>query len=259
MTDDIRALTARLAADPDSLVFLQLGEALRRRGQLQVALTVAEGGASRYPHLADAHDLVARIRVDRGEGDLAFDSWTEALQHDPQHPGALRGLAYLAFRAGDLARAERHLTAVLAVAPDDPALRAALERVRSQHSVPEAPQPAGPPLGGGPDAHGAVLADTQGRRLAGSLRDPGGADVSDAVAAELALVAREADRAARLLELGEWRSLGVECEDGHIHLLPVSADTLLVAAAGPEVAPGRLALVAERAALAARRWLERLG
>ena len=37
MTDDIRALTARLAEEPTSLVFLELGEALRRRGQLDAA------------------------------------------------------------------------------------------------------------------------------------------------------------------------------------------------------------------------------
>ena len=37
MSDDIRALTAQLAADPASLVFLPLGEALRRRGQLDSA------------------------------------------------------------------------------------------------------------------------------------------------------------------------------------------------------------------------------
>ena len=37
MTDDIRALTARLADEPSSLAFLELGEALRRRGQLEAA------------------------------------------------------------------------------------------------------------------------------------------------------------------------------------------------------------------------------
>ena len=44
MTDDIRALTARLADEPASLAFLELAEALRRRGQLDAA---AQGGAGR--------------------------------------------------------------------------------------------------------------------------------------------------------------------------------------------------------------------
>ena len=64
--DDIHALTAQLARDPSSLVFLPLAEALRRRGQIESALTVAEQGAARYPEMAGAHDLLARIRSDRG-------------------------------------------------------------------------------------------------------------------------------------------------------------------------------------------------
>ena len=257
MTDDIRALTARLAAEPDSLVFLPLGEALRQRRQLDAALVVAEGGVRRYPTLADAHDLLARIRSDRGEGDLAFDAWTEALRHAPCHIGALRGLAYLAFRTGDLTRAARHLTAAQAVAPDDPAIRSALERVRAglREAAP-APAPESIPFSG--ESGGTLLVDGQGRRLAGLLLAGRGADVSDAVAAELAGVAREADRTARLLDLGEWRALAIECEDGNLHLLAPTAETLLLASGDTGTPSGRLALVAERAAVAARRWLERL-
>ena len=44
MSDDIRGMTAELAADPDSLVFLELGEALRRRGQPDAAFKVARTG-----------------------------------------------------------------------------------------------------------------------------------------------------------------------------------------------------------------------
>ena len=67
MADDIRALSAQLAQDPQSLVFLRLGEALRRKGQLEAALRVAMNGLERHPHLADAHDLYARILTDKRE------------------------------------------------------------------------------------------------------------------------------------------------------------------------------------------------
>ena len=100
--------------------------------------------------------------------------------------------------------------------------------------------------------------DTQGRRLAGLLLRPDGTDVSDPVAAELAGVSREAGRAVRLLGLGEWRGLAVECADGNLHLVPPTAETLLLASADAGTPAGRLGLVAERAAAAARRWLERL-
>jgi len=83
VTDDIRTLTARVAEEPSSLAFLELGEALRRRGQLEAAHKVARGGLARYPALADAHDLVARILGDQGDLAGAFDAWVEALRLDP--------------------------------------------------------------------------------------------------------------------------------------------------------------------------------
>jgi tetratricopeptide (TPR) repeat protein len=257
MTDDIRTLTARLAGEPESLAFLELGEALRRKGQLDAALAVAVGGLQRYPLLADAHDLVARIRSDRGEGDQAFDAWTEALRHDPRHVGALRGLAFLSFRVGDLEWAERHLEAAVAILPGDQSLQVALERVRARRQTEPAAAPPPPSLAA--EARGALLLDGQGRRLAGSIGAPGAADRSDTVAAELAGVSREAGRAARLLGFGAWRGLAVECPEANLHLVPPTEDTLLLVVAEAATPPGRLALVAERAAASAHRWLERLG
>ena len=102
MTDDIRALTARLADEPSSLAFLELGEALRRRGQLEAAYKVARGGLSRYPGLADAHDLLGRILGDQGDLAGAFDAWADALRFDPMRSGALKGIGFLYYRAGNI-------------------------------------------------------------------------------------------------------------------------------------------------------------
>jgi tetratricopeptide (TPR) repeat protein len=258
MNDEIRLLTARLAAEPDSLAFLPLGETLRRRRQLDAALTVALAGLQRYPALADAHDLLARIRTDRAEGDLAFDAWTEALRHDPAHVGALRGLAFLAYRNGDYAWAERHLAAALAIVPDDASLRAALARVQGFRAE-AAPAPAPPAPADAAEGADTLLVDGQGRCLAGLLLGPDGTDHSEATAAAMGDVAREVARVVRLLDLGDWRAVAVECEPGAMHLVAPAGDTLLLAVADPGVPPGRLALLADRAAAAARRWLERLG
>ena len=109
VSDEIRALTARLADEPTSLAFLELGEALRRRGQYDAAAKVARGGLSRYPGLADAHDLLARILSDQGDLAGAFDAWADALRLDPMRSSALKGLAFLYFRAGDGTAALEHL------------------------------------------------------------------------------------------------------------------------------------------------------
>ncbi|MHB1311089.1 MAG: roadblock/LC7 domain-containing protein [Gemmatimonadaceae bacterium] len=129
--DDIRAMSEMLAADPSSLVFLQLGEALRRRGELDVALRVAARGAERHPTLPGAHDLVARIASDRGELEQAVTEWERVLQFEPAHAGARKGLGYVCFQLGRLEEAAAHLGAALVADPADSSLTAALDTVRS--------------------------------------------------------------------------------------------------------------------------------
>ncbi len=306
MSDDIRGMTAELAADPDSLIFLDLGEALRRRGQLDAAFKVARTGLGRYPELAKAHDLFARILCDRGEPDRAFESWVTALQFDAGLVSAHKGLGFLYYQAGDLESAEKHLAYSTQVDPDDSGTTAALERVRADAvagratqpvtSAPEAvraapsdpgtdaaaPGDASLPtiaatgglafsfdegarspvqeavfsgLDGGAD--GLLLVDANGLRLGGGLRNPDGVDVADSVAALLAGVSKEAARTARLLTLGDWRGLAVECGDGNLYLSAPSESTLLLTVRGLDVPMGRVARFAERASMAARSWLER--
>jgi predicted regulator of Ras-like GTPase activity (Roadblock/LC7/MglB family) len=78
------------------------------------------------------------------------------------------------------------------------------------------------------------------------------------VAAELAGVAREASRAGRLLGLGPWHSITLECPDAHFVLVPPTNDTVLLAVREPSLPIARVALLAERAARAAKAWLEQV-
>src|SRR5690348_11601954 len=109
MADDVRRWSDELARDPASLVFLPLGETLRRHGQLDLALKIAMRGLERHSHNTDAHDLLARIAVDRGELQRAFDEWDMVLQLTPGHLGALKGMAFVRFQQGNTAEAERYL------------------------------------------------------------------------------------------------------------------------------------------------------
>lgn len=260
--DDIQALTGQLARDPSSMVFLPLAEALRRRGQLESALTVAEQGAARYPEMAGAFDLLARIQSDRGQGDLAFDAWTTVLRLDPDHLGAHKGLSFLCFRAGDHTRSLRYLERAMELSPGDAALRGVLARLREATGaklVPGFAEPAPDPLRALEAEPGhALLVDREGRVLAGSVFDASGADASDAVAAALAGVSKEAERAARLLGLGPWRRIALEGGPAHLELRAPTGDAVLLVTRPREVPAGRLSLMAERAASSARRWLEEL-
>ncbi|MGH7568677.1 MAG: tetratricopeptide repeat protein [Gemmatimonadales bacterium] len=292
MADDIKTLSSQLAQDPQSLVFLRLGELLRKKGQLDAAQRVAVSGLQRHSHLADAHDLYARILADRHDYEHAFDEWDMAVRIAPTHIGALKGLAYLYFKVGDLAQAEAHLEAARRVDPEDPNIAQALAMVRgvpvpaelgAAPGAPAAPAPTSspPPPASPPMAHepmaepaapleearvfaglegaqeGLLLLDAAGRVLGGALRHPDGGDVTDAVAAYLAGVSQEAARTAKLLGLGRWTGLAAEGRQGHVHLAQPTADALLLVVRDRSIPMGRLAILAARAAQAARHWLER--
>ncbi|HVK00409.1 MAG TPA: tetratricopeptide repeat protein [Gemmatimonadales bacterium] len=301
MSDDIRMLTARVAEEPTSLAFLELAEALRRRGQLDAAGKVARGGLIRYPGLADAHDLMARILSDQGDFAGAFDAWADALRLDPMRTRALKGIAFLYFQAGDAAAAIEHLQRAAEVDPDDISIAQALARVRrGSRAMPSAPEPveeempapapvpaaveqrsaqaeraaaqpqpvtagslpamdeAGAAFAAIDGGRSVVLVDANGLLLAGSLTTPDGAENGDRVAAELAGVSREASRAGRLLGLGQWHSITLECPDAHFVLVQPTTDTILLAAREPSLPIARVVLVAERAAREAKTWLERV-
>ncbi|MEO8138864.1 MAG: hypothetical protein ABI742_04405 [Gemmatimonadota bacterium] len=276
MTEDIRALSAQFAADPSSLVFLRLGEALRHRGQVDAALKVALQGLSRYPHLPDAHDLYARILTDRQDYASAFDEWDTVIRLAPQHLGAHKGIGFLYYRAGEPDHALYHLRFAAQLDPQDEGLRVAVERVAGGREIWDAPMPQEPPprasepttaaapspgdpfagIEGGRDR--LLLVDSDGLRLGGGLADRNGRDVSDQASAIVAGTTREAGRATKLLELGEWSYLAIEGADMSICLLNPTADTSLLAAMEAGRPAGQLAFFAERSAKAARAWLERV-
>jgi predicted regulator of Ras-like GTPase activity (Roadblock/LC7/MglB family) len=314
MADEIRRLSDDLARDPSSLVFMPLADALRRAGQLDVALRVALRGLDRHPYLADAHDILARIHADRGDLQRAADEWEMALRLDPSHPQANLGLGFVDYRRGNLESAERRLSAV-GLSDQNPGVAAALDHVRSAlggrtqagnghvngHDI-AAPAPnattkfepaaleqradplptlgrrtpaATPAVAEYPapdlsrakqlfapvfDASGqnALLVDGDGLVMAGTYADAHGHDVSEVVAAELAGVSGEAERAMRHLGLGAWTSLLVEADGSVLAMTPAPLDSLLVVAASKETPVGLVRLLLDRALTRARDWLARV-
>ena len=274
MADEVKTLSSQLAQDPDSLVFLRLGELLRQKGQFDAAHRVALTGLERHPHLADAHDLYARILADKRDYERAFDEWDMTLRIAPSHVGALKGLAFLYFKVGDVGQALAHLETARQHAPDDPGVAQALALAQgggsgAARAAAAAAEELAPTAGAAAPLEearvfaglegaqeGLLLLDAKGQVLGGALKDPHGRDVTDAVAAYLAGVSHEAARTAKLLGLGRWTGVAAEGQHGHVHLTPPSGDALLLVVRDRAVPMGRLAIIAQRAAGAARRWLE---
>jgi tetratricopeptide (TPR) repeat protein len=278
MPEDVKTLSAELARDPQSLVFLRLGELLRHKRQFDAAARIALHGLERHQHMADAHDLYARILADRHDYERAFDEWDMTLRIAPHHTGALKGLAFLYFKVGDLGQAESHLQAASRIAPDDPSIAQAFAVIRGEAPssgviLPSPDDPVAEPL---PSAEavaplpetrvfaglegaqeGLLLLDAAGLVLGGVLKTPEGGDVTEAVAAYLAGVSHEAARTAKLLGLGGWRGLSAEGQAGHVHVGQPTAESMLLVVRDRSVPLGRLGLLAQRAAQLARHWLER--
>lgn len=289
MSEDIRTLTAQVAADPGSLVFLELAEVLRRNGQLEAAQKVVLGGLQRYPHLPSAHDLFARILADRQDFEHAFDEWDMALKLDPKNLGALKGLGFLFYRAGEHQQALGHLQAAFDQSPGDEGLRTAIERLRDivgdvpavalatqaparaafateSEPPPDMVVPAALVDPARPSPFGAVqgvagqrlLVERGGLRLAGEVVTWTGEDVSERAAIEVEAVAHEVLRMAEQLGLGSWRTLVIEADAMHACLVAPTDRTVLAEIQETTQPIGQITLTAERAARAASQWLEEM-
>jgi tetratricopeptide (TPR) repeat protein len=267
-TDEIRRWSDELARDPSSLVFLQLGEALRRQGQLEVALKIALRGLERHPRNVAAHDLVARIAVDRRDFSRAFVEWELVLRIDPNHVGAMKGLGYLCFHQGRLDEAEQYLNRAAAGGAGND-VRNALDMVRrtsggvSLSIVDDAastPNPAADPqyLFVGQlldEGQTALLLDTNGFVLAGVYLDAEGHNVSADIGAQLSGISDEVRRATRHLDVGEWKAITFETHAAVVAMAPVVGDNLVVIAASRATPLGLLRRLLDRCSAFASEWL----
>ena len=266
MVEEIRRLSDELARDPSSLVFLQLAEALRKQAQLELAYKIAMRGLERHPHNAEAHDLLARISVDRGELQRAFDEWDMVLRFAPQHVGAMKGMAYVCFQQGRTEDAEKYLRMAAEFGGDAEALTA-LQNMRRAEEKPARqvtpPLPAFSPddpralfadLLGDHDQT-ALLLDAHGLVLAGIYVDANAADVSQEVGAELSGVSDEARRAAKHLALGDWHSIVFETQVAVVSMVPAADDNLVMLAASRATPLGLVRRLADRCVERARGWL----
>lgn len=277
MPDDIRALSAVLAADPASLVYAELAEALRRRGELDQALRVATGGLTRRPDHADGLDCLGRIHADRSDLARAREAWGRALAVAPDHLGALKGMGFALYRGGDAPGALAVLEHALRVHPADEGARRALDVVRralgTSPSVPAASAVAAaaaavapavsvlPPVFRGLEGATAdiLLFDDRGLVVAGGLTGADGSDVSALAAAGLAGVSSEAARTVQYLGLGAWTTIVAEADHANLVLAPVGPGALLLVRRDRSVPVGLTLRVAERAQGAASAWLQRQG
>jgi tetratricopeptide (TPR) repeat protein len=236
--DEIGRWSDELARDPSSLVFLQLSDALRRQGQLDVALKIALRGLERHQRNVDAHDLVARIAVERRDFDRAQTEWDTVLRIAPDHLGAMKGLGYVCFQQGRLQDAEQYMSRA-----------AARERPKSVDPTSVFDDLLRD------DSQAALLLDSGGYVLAGRYIDAEGQDVSQDVGAQLSGISDEVRRATRYLDVGEWKSITFETQAAVVAMAPAAGESLIMVAGSRTTPLGFLRRLLDRCGARAAEWL----
>ncbi len=124
MSDNTRLedLRRRIQQDPASIAFAQLAEEYRRAGRHREAVDTCRGGLAVHPGYLSARVTLGRALIQLGEFDEAESELHIVLQSAPQNLAAIRGLAEVHHKRGELPEAIAQYRSALALAPNDPEL-----------------------------------------------------------------------------------------------------------------------------------------
>ena len=137
----ILELQRRVAADPSSIAFAQLGEELRRVGANEEAISVCRTGLERHPGYLSARVTLGRALVELDRLDEAHAELSVVVSNAPDNLAAIRGLAEIHQRRGEIAEALDFYRRALDLARHDPDLEETVERMEKQVAPPAPPEP----------------------------------------------------------------------------------------------------------------------
>jgi len=154
----IDALKKRIQKDPGSIAFAQLAEEYRRAGRFQESIEVCRSGLARHPGYLSARVTLGRALLEVGDVDSAHRELSEVIRVAPDNLSAIRGLAEVHRRRGELPEAMEQFRSAFELAPPDPAIEQIVRELRREAM--QAPLPAAGP--GGADAPAAGRASGPG-------------------------------------------------------------------------------------------------
>ncbi|HXG56964.1 MAG TPA: tetratricopeptide repeat protein [Vicinamibacterales bacterium] len=140
----------RVQADPASIAFAALAEEYRRAGRFDEAISTCLTGLKRHPSYLSAHVTLGRALIEVDRFDDARDELEFVLRAAPENLAAIRGLAEIHHRQGDVSYPEDDASedtlptpATLSASPDPAlaaleALLAAVASHRADHRDPPA-------------------------------------------------------------------------------------------------------------------------
>ena len=145
----IEELKRRVQVDPASIAFAALAEEYRRAGRYEEAIDTCRAGLQRHPAYLSARVTLGRALIETEQFDDAREELEQVLRAAPENLAAIRGLAEIHNRRGELPEALEQYRSALQVAKNDSELEATVEELsrRVAPSVAAAPsEPAPVPL-----------------------------------------------------------------------------------------------------------------
>ena len=136
--DDLRR---RVQKDPASIAFAQLAEEYRRAGQHAEAVEVCRAGLAIHPAYLSARVTLGRALIELGDLDAARQELQTVLGGAPENLSAVRGLAEIHHRHGDLTKSLAQYQTALALAPNDPDLEQTVAGLTRQIEDAARPEP----------------------------------------------------------------------------------------------------------------------
>jgi hypothetical protein len=134
----IEELRRRVLKDKASIAFAQLAEEYRRAGRFEEAIETCRTGLSHHPGYLSAHVTLGRALIEIGELEQAQTELMRVLSAAPENLAALKGLAEIHHRRGELPEALANYRQALVFAPHDPDLEHLVGQITRELEPPTA-------------------------------------------------------------------------------------------------------------------------
>lgn len=138
----LEELRRRVEKDPVSIAFAQLAEEYRRAGLFEQSVEACRAGLTTHPGYLSARVTLGRALIELNQLDDARHELQLVLKSAPENLAAIRGMAEIHHRRGELAEALSQYRSALALARNDPDLERTVEELSRQVAPQPRPQPA---------------------------------------------------------------------------------------------------------------------
>jgi len=128
----IEDLRRRVQKDPASIAFAQLAEELRRAGSCDESIAACRAGLAIHPGYLSARVTLGRALLETGALDAARTELEVVLKSAPENLAAIRGLAEIFHRQGQLPEALAQYRTALSLAKNDPDLQQTVAELAKQ-------------------------------------------------------------------------------------------------------------------------------